>query len=130
METKLFELRDRMTFIPLLCIKPQAIVAHRSPCAWADPYREVGLPTKCTCGASFEAKMAWRYGFKDARAVIVMHMGEPRRGCNFDPYDWNDRTFQTAHLHIEEHWDQLKSGDLIDVRVILGETDKPCASEA
>lgn len=111
METKLFELRDRGTFIPLLCIKPQASEDFYGP-------------------MSFTAKMAWRYGYKNARAVIVTHMGEPRRGCCSDPYDWGDRTFQTAHRHIEEHWDELKSGDLIDVRVLLGETDTPCESEA
>lgn len=112
METKLFELRDVGTFIPLLCIKPQA----------GEDF--------LTSPLSFTAKMAWRYGYRDARAVIVTHMGEPRRGCHVDPYDWNDRTFKSAHLYIEEHWDELKSGALIDVRVILGETTEPCESEA
>lgn len=130
METKLFELRDHGTFIPLLCIKPQFPTPHRSPCVWADPHREVGMPAKCTCGASFEEKMAWRYGYRGSRAVIVTHMSEPGRGCKVDPHEWGDRTFQTAHCYIEEHWDELHSGDLIDVRVIIGETDQPCASEA
>jgi hypothetical protein len=107
METKLFELRDYGTFIPLLCIKPSS-----------------------TSGTAFEAKMAWRYGYKDSRAVIVTHMSDPNRGCKVDPYDWGDRTFQTAHLYIEEHWDELRSGALIDVRFILGESIAPCESEA
>lgn len=107
METKLFELRDRGTFIPLLCIKPQA-----------------GPSTP------FEAKMAWRYGYKDSHAVIVTHMSEPRRGCNTDPHDWGDRTFQVAHGWIERHWDELKSGDVVDVEFILGETLTPKESEA
>lgn len=120
METKLFELRDVGTFIPLLCVKPKWPTLHRSPCD----------DSPCTCGATFEAKMAWRYGYRDSRAVIVTHMSDPNRGCKVDPYEWGDRTFQTAHLYIEEHWDELKSGALIDVRVILGETTEPCESEA
>lgn len=107
METKLFELRDEGTFIPLLCIKPGSPTVHE-----------------------FESKMAWRYGYKDSRAIIVLHMSVPTRGCNVDPYEWGDRTFQTAHLHIEKNWDKLRTGDLIDVRVLLGETDTPCESEA
>lgn len=105
METKLFELRDHATFIPLLCIKPQS-AEH-----------------------PFIQKMAWRYGYRDSRAVIVLHMGSPKRAA-CDPYDWGDRTYTAAHAHIEAHWDDLKTGDLIDVRVLLGETDKPCESEA
>lgn len=120
METKLFELRDHGTFIPLLCIKPTWPVLHRSACD----------DSPCTCGASFEEKMAWRYGYKGSQAVIVTHMSEPGRGCHNDPFEWGDRTFQAAHQHIEKNWSILKSGDLIDVRVILGETDQPCASEA
>lgn len=107
METKLFELRDRATFIPLLCVKPGA-----------------------GGGAPFEAKMAWRFGYRDSRAVIVTHMSAPSRGCHVDPYDWGDRTFQVAHCYVEEHWDTLKSGDLIDVEFILGEKPTPSPSEA
>lgn len=108
METKLFELRDVGTFIPLLCVKPSA--------------------TRYQC--AFEQKMAWRYGYRDSRAVIVTHMSTPSRGCHNDPVEWGDRTFQTAHRYIEAHWDELKSGDLIDVRFILGESITPCESEA
>src|SRR6186713_2702220 len=107
METKLFELRDTGTFIPLLCIKPNA--SNNNP---------------------FEAKMAWRSGYKDSRAVIVMSLSNPDRGCTIEPYDWKSRTYHAAHLHIEANWDKLKTGDLIDVRVLLGVTDKPCESEA
>lgn len=106
MEIKLFELRDRATFIPLLCIKPQS---SEHP---------------------FIQKMAWRYGFKDSRAVIVTSLSCPNRGCHSDPYDWGDRTYAAAHLHVEKNWDTLKTGDLIDVRVLLGEAEKPCESEA
>ena len=33
-----------------------------------------------------------------------------------------------THRHVVEHWDELRSGDLLDVRVIAGETDTPCST--
>ena len=104
METKLIELRDKGTCIPLLCIKPDDTL----------------VPV--------EKLVGWRYGFKDSDAVIVLHMGEPGRGATYDPHSWNDRTYFTAHLHIQNNWDKLKTGDL-DVRVLLGEEHNPCESE-
>jgi hypothetical protein len=35
----------------------------------------------------------------------------------------------TAHRWIREHWEVLRTGDVIDVRVCLGETDTPAAPE-
>lgn len=126
METKLFELRDRGTFIPLLCVKPGKPRPHSSDCT--------GEGGRCNCGVAFEDKMAWRYGYRSrdeiGPPIIVTHMSEPDRGCHNASHVWGDRTFQTAHLFIEEHWDELKSGDLIDVRFILGESITPCESEA
>lgn len=107
MEVKMFELRDHGTFIPLLCIRPGN--------------RSLEHP--------FIAKMIWRCGWRDSDAVIVMSFGDATR-CQSYPYAWGDRTFHTAHLHIQENWSKLSTGDLIDVRVLLGETDKPCESEA
>lgn len=47
-----------------------------------------------------------------------------------DPNDWRSpRTMPAAHAYIEQHWDTLQSGALIDVRVVLGESDAPCASD-
>ncbi len=36
---------------------------------------------------------------------------------------------QVAHLYVDEHFDDLKDGDVIDVEYILNETDKPKISE-
>lgn len=112
METKLFELRDRGTFIPLLCVKPDAgedYFLHPRP---------------------FTARMAWCYGYKHSRAVIVTHMSEPSRGCHNNPHAWHDRTFHHGHLYVEDHWEELKTGDVIDVEFILGETKQPKESES
>lgn len=35
------------------------------------------------------------------------------------------RTLGIAHKYINEHYDELDSGDVVDVRFILGETEKP-----
>ena len=47
----------------------------------------------------------------------------------YDFSDWGNRTRQRAHHYIEEHWDELKSGDVVDVEYILGETSQPKRSE-
>lgn len=47
----------------------------------------------------------------------------------YDPYEWKDRTFKTAHNYIIEHFDDLKDGQVVDVEHILGETKSPKRSE-
>src|SRR5262249_55810951 len=50
--------------------------------------------------------------------------------AHYDPFDWpRNRTMTTAHRHIINHWDELTSGDVIDVEFILGETKEPKQSE-
>ncbi len=46
-----------------------------------------------------------------------------------DPHDWDDRTLLQAHKHIEEKWDKLEDGAVIDVQFILGETKRPKTTE-
>jgi hypothetical protein len=47
----------------------------------------------------------------------------------YDPYEWASRTWTPAHIYIMENWSKLSTGDLIDSRVILGESAAPCVSE-
>ena len=68
------------------------------------------------------------HGHDDNNEVIVTYLaGE--RVSTADPYHWQDRTMQTAHLHIRHNWATLRSGDVVDVEFILGErvTPKPSA---
>jgi len=102
---KLFEIRDKATFIIVACCR---LLSTNS----ADHYllnRAGVLPTS-------EDLHTLMYTFSDGRS-------------NLDPGCWNDRTYQTAHEYINKNWHELNSGDVIDIEFILGETKKPKISE-
>jgi hypothetical protein len=45
--------------------------------------------------------------------------------ATYDPFDSpldSGRTLHIAHRWIEQHWDELETGDVFDVQFILGET--------
>ena len=46
-------------------------------------------------------------------------------------YHWprDTRTRPHAHAYIEQHWHELRDGDVIDIEFILGETAEPKLSE-
>ena len=100
MITKALEIRDRGTFIPMFAIQ-------MTPSNLEQKYllRRAG------------------YG-SDQTLIMLGYMGESGMVCCYDYYDWNDRTRQTAHQHIQNNFNELKDGDVIDVEFILGETDK------
>lgn len=104
MQTKIFEVRDEATFISMLAVKIQpenpAQRYHVSRCG----YRP------------------------DGTSVMITHLNGEKR-ASADPYYWNDRTYEVAHIYICANFDRLNDGDVIDVRAILGETVEPCASE-
>ena len=110
MEAKTFEIRDRATFIPAFAINP-GNGAFNEYDRWLWARAGYGLsPTE------------------QGQYVILGNMNEPTR-TRSDPYQWGDRTMHTAHLYILEHWDELASGDVIDVQFILGETATRKTSE-
>jgi hypothetical protein len=47
----------------------------------------------------------------------------------YDPFKWSNRTMHTARRWLEEHFDEVQTGDVVDVQFILEETDKPKVSE-
>ncbi len=103
METKLFELRDKGTFIPIACMS-------------------------CESDADQERWLLRRAGFgPDNRLIQLISFN--RKQTAYDCYDWSDRTYQTAHRYIQKNWDSLKNGQVIDVEFILEETDEPKTSE-
>lgn len=105
-QIKFFEVRDHMTTIPM--------------CAVA-----VEVPA----GPSREHAILRRAGWNHERGIYMFHLGQDGMKVCFDPYTWGDRTRKTVHLYIKENWDNLVDGQLLDVRVILGETTEPCETE-
>ena len=99
MQTKIFELRDSATFIPVMAMR-----------LGYETVREAKLLVAGGWGAVPNYIMFMRLDDIEARAV-------------FDPYHWDDRTFSTAHTYICNNFDMLESGDVIDVEFILGETN-------
>lgn len=103
MQIKLLEIRDRATFLPVFAISTEA----------------------SNDGQNYLLR---RCGFGCGDAVIIARLnGE--QPSSADAYFWNDRTMQTAHLYIENHFHELRDGDVIDVEFIKGETDQPKKSE-
>ena len=46
-----------------------------------------------------------------------------------DPAQWNTRPMDVAHDWIIKNYNEIESGDVVDVRFILGESTKPCVSD-
>lgn len=103
MITKVLEIRDRNTCIPALAIKMVS----------ANPV---------------EDRFLWRCGYpRDSAGIVLMHLDNQR--ASSDPYWWDNRTMAKAHDWLYEHFDEVSEGDVIDVRVLLGEADEPAPAE-
>lgn len=102
MRIKIFEVRDEGTHIQVFALSTEP-----------SPGQEYGLR---------------RCGFQGGHAVIVGYL-DGERHSSADPYFWGGRTMPTAHRHITEHFDNLKDGDVVDVRFLLGEAPEPCKSD-
>lgn len=103
MIAKCLEVRDRMTFIPVVAI-------NTAPANEGQRY------------------LLRRAGYNAEGATVILVSLNDCRGQN-DPYEWNSRTMGSAHVYIEAHWDELNDGDVVDVEFILGETTEPKKSE-
>lgn len=97
MEVKCLEIRDAMTFVPVICIRPVPENEGQRYLLRRDGYR----------------------GDDTERCIILIDA--QCRGCAYDPYEWPNRTKKIAHHFIEEHWHELRDGAVIDVEFILGE---------
>jgi hypothetical protein len=108
MENKVFEIRDRMTFI-------------------------VALGVKIEAGADHPGRLLWRVGYGPAPGswLMLARLCGGVFACHDDAHDWRDgsRTMFEAHKYIEANWGTLENGAVVDVEYILGETTKPKESE-
>lgn len=105
--TKLFEIRDKATFIPAIGMRLCSTHARNN---------------------AQENYLLRRAGYGDEPLVLLAKLDGG--DAYYDVYNWDNRTMQVAHDYITTHWDELESGAVIDVEFILGETTRPKASEA
>jgi hypothetical protein len=103
MEVKLFEVRDSATFIPVIAVNMKAANAA-------------------------EKFLLGRVGFIDPEVLTARITEVTIRPLNTATM-YGNRTMATAHSYIEEHFDELTSGEVIDVQFILGERSTKKVSE-
>lgn len=104
MQTKLLEIRDVATMIPALAVR-------------IEPENEA------------QEFLARRAGYGEPYCLVMLTFLTGGRKAEYDPFNWGDRTMTTAHQFIEQNWDALDDGAVIDVQFILGETVSPKVSE-
>src|SRR6266436_1053716 len=100
METKLFEVRDRGTLIPVIAIR----LGSRNE---AERY----LLSRVGYGKTVEEQSGY-----------ILYAGLEEFDMQYDAYQQTNRTRQVSHKFIEDNWDNLTSGEVIDVEYILGES--------
>jgi hypothetical protein len=105
MQTKLLEIRDAGTFIPVMA-------------------------TLMESSKDEERYLLSRTGYTGHNTlVVVTRMNDLKTQYSSNDWGTNSRTMREAHAYIEDKWEELKSGDVVDVEFILGITDKPKESE-
>lgn len=102
MKVKLFEVRDVATFIPVAAFD----------CLPAD--------TK-------ERYLITQAGLLHEEFIFMVKLATGE--THYDPNRWPSRTLKEAHKHVAADWRNLKSGAVIDVEYLLGETPKPKKSQ-
>lgn len=106
MQSKLFELRDRGTFVPVLCT----------------------LMESCHDQERWLLRRAG-YGVGSNLVVMTGLVSHPDE-ATYSPWDWGDnRTRKVAHQYIADQWDALETGAVVDVEYILHERERPKTSE-
>ena len=93
---KYLEVRDSCTCIPVIAISTKV----------EDP---IGR------------KFMWQMGFGPRSNMVFVTKVEPVQ-TEYNPFAWgeNPRTMFRAHKYIQDNWNELKSGDVVDVEYIMG----------
>ena len=124
MKTKLLEVRDEGTFIPMLCV-------DMNPDLASVPITNVSEHDRFAAQHGAQLFLLRRCGYPcDGRPnILITHAGADGGPASNDPFYWGGRTRPVAHTYIIEHWDELKDGDVVDVQFILKESMAPKVSE-
>ncbi len=105
LDSKVLEVRDSATHIPVLAIRMLA----KNGIQRYYIHGRMGYPADGSC-------------------IAVVMLNDMDGNC--DPYAWTgSRTMSVAHNYIYEHFDELSDGDVVDVEFILGETTTKKVSE-
>ena len=82
-----------------------------------------------------EAYLAIRVGYQRPTSgqdalVLFGRLTDPVK-LVYDPVEWGEtsRTMKVAHEYIAAHWNDLKTGAVVDVELILGESTQAKVSE-
>lgn len=127
MQVKLFEVRDKMTFIPVVAVmiepgpRPGEVPPAAEMFAAEQRAREAYLIRRC--GYATHNRDA------EVRETIVVRLDGTSKRAPSEWHDHGDRTMKAAHQYIASNWSTLRSGDVVDVEFILGETPTPKVSE-
>lgn len=104
MELKFIEIRDVATCIPVIALEM----------ASSDKIEDFYL-RKCGFGRDFPS-------------IVLIKLSDFE--ATYDPYNWKyGRTMKEAHRWIQNHYAELKSGDVVDVEFILSEKPQPKKAE-
>jgi hypothetical protein len=106
MEVKLFEVRDSGTFLPVMVTKFRAHTEEEQYLL----FRAGGL------------------GNPGAYNTFFLELNSCENG-SVDPFIHPSDTRKIAHQYIEENWDLLTTGQVVDVQCILGNKTEPSISE-
>ena len=109
-QVKVFEILDRGTFKPMMAIR-------LNPSSEAERY----LLARAGFG---------RYPGDQCKYVMLCELVGGGGKAHTDIYGWDNRTTQWAQKYINEHFDELEPGAVIDVEFIAGETQTAKLSEA
>jgi len=105
MQTKYFEMRSPGTCVPLIATRVMTVSYNML----SDEVSERVYKLLKRAG----------YGQGSQNLVLITFLiGSVK--AEYDPYKWPTNDMRIAHIYIEENWDSLKTGDLIDVEKILG----------
>jgi ABC-type uncharacterized transport system auxiliary subunit len=105
MESKIFEIRDRATFIVAAATK---VVVKKAQ--------------------AHERKLLQSVGYLQSSDTIVLTSLSTGKS-QIDPINWGDRTMRVAHDYLIEKFSDLDNTAVIDVQFILGETEEKKTTE-
>ena len=107
---KAFEVRDEGTHLPVLAVK---LLPHDE--------RERLILDRAGYGQDVIAQ---------GHHVLLISLADRSSFATTDPHGhYGGRTLKHAHFHIDEYFDTLPSGSVIDVQYLLGETQTPVKTE-